>query len=69
MAICFGFLATTMISDEGSSVTLFWTQIIIPAVFNLFYIVSLFFVKPYVDIVHAFLDGFLNFFEYINVGS
>jgi len=67
MAICFGFLATTLISDEDSSVTLFWTQIIIPAVFNLFYIVSLFFVKPYVDIVHAFLDGFLNFLNILTL--
>jgi len=45
----------------------FWAQIIIPALIMLFYIVLLFVVKPYVDIVHAFLDALLNILNVVTL--
>eukprot|EP01124_Arcella_intermedia_P005650 TRINITY_DN13342_c0_g1_i2.p1 TRINITY_DN13342_c0_g1~~TRINITY_DN13342_c0_g1_i2.p1 ORF type:complete len:1043 (-),score=215.29 TRINITY_DN13342_c0_g1_i2:52-3180(-) len=66
LAVCFGFLATLTINDD--TLSLFWAQIIVPAIFMLIYIVLLFIVKPYVDVVHAVLDGFLNLLNILTLG-
>jgi len=66
LAIFFGFLIPQ--NQDLSDVNLFYAQVIIPAIIMLLYIVSLFVVKPYVDVVHTFLDGFLNLLNILTLG-
>jgi len=66
LAIFFGFLIPQ--DQDLSNVNLFYAQIIIPAIIMFLYIVSLFVVKPYVDVVHTFLDGFLNLLNILTLG-